>query len=636
MADLEWSFEVSGNAKEQLDLVDEALKGLPTDLAQVEAALAKLNRASDAQRIAKIQDPLKQNRALLELQARELRDVAKAAEQMADAEKHAGQEAKKAAKAGGAAKAGDDHELGKSMLEGAGLGDMLKLGTAAGAAGMAVEAVVGTLKKAISLASDLTVGFVTLGIEASTANKRQIGSLKGLEGEQSEQVLGRLEEMARAAGRSDEKAVDAFRSLRNAGLDTAEALDVLAASSDVKWMAGGSEEAAASYEEVFKKIQTLSKVGAKDLVKLTDAGIALPDLAEALGKRTGKTADEALKALRKGTADSMAVQNALLDVVDNAGGNKGLGSIAQTESVGDVQAQYERLGQIAGDLFENVDATPIANALARVSDLLNGEFGERLTAVINKSFSWIAEQIASVDLEKWLGRGVAAVEYLSDAWDGLSEGLEPALLQLRQLDAVMTTVNEAMGHSEDSVGGWKIVGTAIGGVVVAVVATVDAIRLLIDAAEIMYLGFMKLSTGVGELIGSGIGDLFGIGKDASKGMAEGIRAGQADVEKAASDMAKAVPETARTDLRTHSPSREMADIGWDTGEGFKLGLDDSDPANALNFAVSPPDLEGLPMGGAGGSFTMGDIIVQGASDPETTADRVEERMRALLEEMLAA
>jgi hypothetical protein len=70
----------------------------------------------------------------------------------------------------------------------------------------------------------------------------------------------------------------------------------------------------------------------------------------------------------------------------------------------------------------------------------------------------------------------------------------------------------------------------------------------------------------------GAGQAWDVGKDTARGMGEGIKDGAGWVWGGIKDLASGTEETARDQLRTHSPSRVFRDIGKDVTDGLALGI----------------------------------------------------------------
>lgn len=84
--------------------------------------------------------------------------------------------------------------------------------------------------------------------------------------------------------------------------------------------------------------------------------------------------------------------------------------------------------------------------------------------------------------------------------------------------------------------------------------------------------------------------LTGLGRNASQGMANGLREQITAVQAQAKRLSATLVATVRTQLGIHSPSRVMAELGRHTGEGFRVGVGQEAAAvqSAMAAMVAPP------------------------------------------------
>lgn len=654
MSDLEWSFEVSGNAKEQLELVDQALQGMPQDLAAVEDAIKQMDRAFEAAKIAKIQDPMKQNRALLDLHRRALKDAAAAANVNAQATdeldaalKHIPADAKKAADAlsDGAASTGSGSGIAGGIADGLGLKDFAAMGGAAGLAAKATEIAVDAVKELVSAVADATVEFVKLGVEQGRIERQNKAMLASFDGaDVAAETLAHLKDVASDVGTDTQDVVDAYRELRSAGVDAARANEVLAASYDAAARIGGGPEAAKQLQDLFAKMKTLGKIEGEQLDQLRKSGVDLDSVYGALGKRMGITADEAHKALVSQKADIGDVQQAILDAIRAQNGGVELGSAAKTLALGDVDAQLARLQNRAIDLFAGVNTEPIAHAIGKISDALEGPFGDQLRKLVGGAFEWIGKQVEKIDFDKLAADAAHFIDEAGKAWDGMQKGLQPVLKSMDEVDKAVSAVDSALGEGggfgDSSL--WQAIGAAIGATAMAVVSLYEAARVLravIKAVgEDLKFVFYDLPKMISDRLGALVAEFFGFGKATSDGFKNGLMAGLPEVESASDEIAKAAQHTIAKRLDINSPSKVMQELGMWTGEGFKLGLEETEPTSALDFEVAAPDMTDVSTTTTTRAFgpIQVDVHVNGSDSPAETAKSVKTELLSILDELAAS
>lgn len=498
MSDLEWSFDISGNAKAALEDVDAVLASLSKPLESAEAGLKKLERALAAQAISKINDPLKQNTALMRLHVQGLREEkdaqekinatnAKAAEswlKVYNAEKKAHEEhAKKVAtkvsednraQAGGAA---------TGVLGALGLGDLAKLTTVAGAAELAAEAVVGLTKMLASLGTS----FIKLGIDSAEGKKAMLGALDTFEEGRTSKIFGILQNMGIAAGISADKTVAAYADLRAAGFKAKEAQDVVAASFDVAAQKGGGAAGAAAadkFTDVFTKLRALGKVGSRDLLTIArDLGISTDSLTDAMAKRMHTSADQARKTLADGKADATIVQNALLDVVQTKFDKGGpLGTKAKELAGSTITAPLQSLKDLVANLFEDVNIAPFAKALQNIIAALKDEkVGGALQKSVNRIFDLFAG-VQNVDFAAIFLTGAEALDKIVTGAEALvgafANGGDGTKFLMQALGAMLSTITLIQASG---IGGiFEIMGTTAKGALVVIESIGHAVEAITE------------------------------------------------------------------------------------------------------------------------------------------------------------
>jgi len=596
MADLEWVFQVVDKASGPLKHIDQKLGAMPNDLSKVEAALKKVDHAAKLQGIAKMRDPLKQTQALLTAHRNRLLDVHRA-------------EAKMNAGAG----AGAGASLSSSAL-----------GLAAGA-GMAF---VGVLEKIGSSAAGAAVNLFKFALEASESKRAMVASLRVFGEADADRTFSILQKMGLAAGVSADKAVASFRDLRAAGFEAKGAQDILAASFDVSAALGGGEQGAAAAEkfrDLFTKFETLQKAGSKDILKLaTEARIGPEVLAEALGKRMKTSSAEAKLALEQGRVAAADMQNALLDVVQtkfDKGG--GLGTLAKSFASSNLPSQLQRTKDLLSNLFEDVDASPLTNALKKFGDALEGDSGKRLGELANKVFGAL-KVLDKIDVAKGVSTTVSVIISAVDAaerfGDAFSKAFDPG--PLMQVDSALSGVEAKLGlvgGKGDAIAALgKIVGTAMIPLLIyaRVLLTVDmAMNKLRETA----IGATAAVVDMGRAVAGLVSSLGLNGADAVKGLATGLAEGKIDLTKVATDLALAIPNAVEAKLQIESPSKVMRQLGEHTAEGYALGVSGGPTAT-----FEPVISVGAPELGRGGGVNIGGGVSVSVSVHNTTATSPEE------------
>lgn len=644
MSDLEWLFTVDGNAKEALSQVDQVLAAMPKDLAKTEAGLKALERALNAQNIAKINDPLRQNLALAKEHARVLREEAAAADKAAASERakalatQRDADATKRATEAAHAKAAEEAKrqtdaVGGALANAFGVGNLLKITSVAGAIDLVASAAKGLVTGVAGGALEL----FKFGLEASQGKRAMLGMLQVFEGGRTDTAFSALQDMGIAAGQSADATVQAFAQLRSAGFKAKEAQDIIAASFDISAARGGGEQgkaAADKFQELFLKFRALGKVGSKDMLALArDVGVdPSKQLPEALAARMKVPVAAALKLLEAGKADAATVQNALLDIVQkniNKGG--GLGTKAKELKAGDVLLQVQSLKDVVSNLFENVDVSPFAKALGNVSEAIKKVDGEggRIGKIVDRLFALgggIGDLDATSAIESAVELFDAIVTDLEQIKAGFSatfdsKAFEQTTAALDKIDALMGNV----GKSSDQA---SSLGKVFGFIATQVAISVAALAKFIELEERV----------VGSIAGT-VSKVAGVAQEVGTGFSQGIKTGDGGkVFDAAVTMATAPIRAVTSTLDIRSPSRKMEGLADMTWEGWERGNEKAAPGAGFDARLdvaSSSSGGGRAQAASGGGRSLvvnfGDIIVQGASAAADVRDAVYDGVLEALE-----
>lgn len=576
MADISWDFELVDKATPAIKEIDGAMGKLPQSLAEVDAALKKVDNAAKLQSIARTKDPLKQLELGLKLQKSRLTEAAGAA----------GTHEKAIAKAGDASKS-----AGVS-LETFGLGFAAKLATVAGLTELAVAGV----KKLGSFAYDGITGLVKLGIESSEAKTAMLGALDVFEGGKSEAVFGTLQDMGIAVGLSADKAVKGFTDLRAAGFKAKEAQDILAASFDVAAQKGGGEGGAAAadkFQDLFVKFRALEKVGKKDILSLArDVGIAPEALAEGYAKRIGKSADAARKLLDDGKAGALDVSNALLDIVQakfDKGGK--LGDKAKELASGSVTLQLQRVKDLWGNLFEDAKIKPFAKAVEKLAESLGGPLGDKVKALTDKFFALF--NFDAIDIDGPLNKAVDIASRLVDKsiefGSGFRSAFDPQMVV--GFHKSIDDFNKSLGVSSKS---WSDIGASVGkfvtylGIALEITMRIGEVvqKLAPHLAKFALTGGAANVADAGGWLGGKIAGFFGKGEQTAKGFAAGIAAGTPDVAAASKGMVQGSADAIVEKAEIRSPSKMTFRFGGYMAEGISEGWQSRDPMGDIGADVA--------------------------------------------------
>lgn len=659
MADLNWAFTLSDEMTKPLDHIEKALESLPNDLEAVERAMVSLEKQSEMRKLSKMTDTVKAQQAILRIHHKEL--TAKAAlesKAFAAAEKAAQKEAQIAQKAQdtqqklaeqSAQKAAAMqqkrsmaeamslrsaqrsqqtqiahhqkmqqkiwHEQGKAAAHAHKIQSDLRRKELAG--GVALGNLLSMLaQKALQFGVSILRGAKSLAefaLEAAAGKRAAVAMIATFEGADAGRVEEILGEMAKAAGVTGDKTAEMFVKLRGAGLEAQEAQNTIAAALDVRAMQGGGEKgmaAADKFLDMIAKIGVLAKASPKDLKMLAvDVGINPEKIAEQMAKRTGGTAKAALALLDSGKADAMAIQTALLDVIQQRGGGGAFGSLAKSFQAGDVSGQVTSLKEELSGLVDDIDFSPLAKGLAEVRKFFAGDAGAR----IKDAFAGLGP-LLTIAGEKAL----VVFNAFSKAFDGaMLKDMSGVLAKfVGMLGLLDTKTLEGVGQAFALIA--KFLGAATFVAISFFAVMFKSITNTVVVINSMFSALLELP-----------GKMIDLGKAMIDGLLGGIDAGLSKLGDAAGKLAGTFIGTIKDKFQIRSPSRVMMGLGEQIGAGFSMGVESS-----------MPDIGALPALGEGGSVSgrggivinLGGIVVNGTSDAASreAASRVESDIKGAL------
>ncbi len=651
MSDLSWVFEVVDKSSGPLKNIDDKLKVLPNDLNQVETALKKVDEAAKLQALSRM-PALKQASVLLKDHAAKLRESKLAEEKTAAAKKVSQQKMLENAKAKyeqnrKAQQAAIQREMAqvkafKEKIAAAKVVEQQKseqlIGELVNVAGMGASFAVGLGTAFLGAAMALT----KFGIAASQAKTAGVGMLQPFEGARSEKAFDVLQRMGIAAGQSADETARAFQKLRSAGFASKSAQDVLAASFDIAGLLGGGEQGKQGgdkFREMFAKLALKGKAEGEDFKVLSEIGVGLDPLAEALGRRLKVDAKTAKALMQSGAANGVDLQNSILDVVQkkiNGGG--ALGTKALSSASKSVDAQMQSLGDNAKRIFQDVNVQPFVDALAQVNKALAGDTGARIKVLANNFFQ-LFEAGGKLNLVRALEVTVDIVEQLWTKAETFGAAFEKAFDTpfLADFNAVLNDVDAKLGIAPSrGADGFAALGKVIGTVATGFVVFLRVLETIDRVIAKIGDGVKGLATGAF----SKVVDIASKGSAAVEGLAQGLLSGKTDITAAAAKLGNLIPQTVAGELEIRSPSRVMDRLGENAGNSLMGGFEGTQPSISVDDVVSAPSITLGDIGASGRgsvSVQIGDIVVPAGGDAgriaRELAGRVREEMLKVFEEM---
>lgn len=620
---LQWTFDLIDRVSGPAGEMQRKMGGLPSQLKEIDAALAHLEKTQKQVDFAKETDPIKKQTKGLQLLKGELQG-------MPAAESKAGSGAMAMGAEFAAASAGVTiaidilSELGKKLLE---IG--IELGkTAIEAAGF---------KKSM-----------TSSLEAFTENRAD-----------AEKTFDLVQNMAMQVGIADDDASKFYRNLLASGFKAKEVQDILAAGFDVSALRGGGEDGKQATDALLaniQKIKALGKLDSRELLSFSrDVGIKPDDIIKSIADARGISVEMAKKLAEGGELGADESITAILKTVQKVADKGGaLGSRAAEMADKSVTAQVQILKNSFGNLFEDVNIEPLAAFLKKVNSLLDPDSptGKRAKAffetIYNAVFKFIGalgegdgmEKIFSAILdvgEALIGAFQKGWPYVKAFGEAFGKSLKPAM------DAVGPIFKQVFGEMKDNKGPdpkilkfFEFLGEF---------ASISYQGLILLIGGIVWLDSKMLEfwASVAATIGAGIDwirttfagfDLAKIATDLINGFWTGLSTSWADLLKRFEGLLNLLPAAAKKALGIASPSKVFSALGEHTSQGFMIGMEKPDVGGAMAAIVEPPGLAGptgpsmaspassvtasgmagggARGGGGGVSVSLGPITIDGA------------------------
>jgi hypothetical protein len=528
------------------------------------------------------------------------------------------------------------------------LGITSKLGSGAGAAGLASVAIAGIGVAAVGAA----VGMVALGakiasvaLEAKAARDESLGLLRVLaKGDASvpEKLAGTFDKLGVPLDVGTKK----LQQLTDAGLRGSDALAALKLGADLKIGSSGSEA-------------VLSKISA-------------------LGSEYSKLKDEATSTNAKIAADAKTklagwpeTYKAKLAEIATQMGVTGTGADAAARKMSTLAGAAYRIDKVKGDALVTLGGMiekPLDRAASKVADLIEA-FGkspaaQKLMGELAASITWVADKVS--EFANAVTRDLPIYQPLIDkmitgfkvvgAVIGVAAGIVIGAIGAAAIvvGAAATAIGAAVGLVSDNWDGMKnaVIGAIdrvvngvsgfVASVVASVAATIGAVTMLKDR-------FVEA------------------GANIVQGIIDGVTGAAGRLLASVGDLASRAVNKFKSVLGIASPSKVFTMQGEFVGEGAAIGIKNSVPKVAsatdkiANAAIEPfkpyagggvgapslgsdvaPSLGSMPSPSTGKSgdvhFHFGDINISGVQtdNPQELARSVRREIEAMLEAMSAS
>lgn len=325
----------------------------------------------------------------------------------------------------------------------------------------------------------------------------------------------------------------------------------------------------------------------------------------ALERETGQSAEQ-LEALSRSLLDAkVAAEDMPAALRAAATAEAALGSGGSAEFLKNIRAGKDSVGELASEVQSKFGGIVEQRMLSLDMQ------GARLKKNLAGLFEDLDIEPVLLALEKFVGMfdethavGRAVRELLGGIFQPLIDNADKVytvieafvLGALIALTKLYLNVRDLFGFEdtslEDTLASAETAGRVL---VVTAGALIFTLGVLAAAVLAIPLALVALGIGIAEAL-MWLGDLGAAGWDAAgdllDGLVDGIYKGGSRFVDAVKDLASRAIKTAKEVLGIASPSKEFAEIGHYTGEGFIEGIDDMAPAanDAMGRMVEPPEV----------------------------------------------
>lgn len=552
---MEWTFKVLDEMSDPLTAMAKSSKDLEHKLKEAGTELEKLERIAKLDEIKKMTDPLQRQIATLRLYKD---DLHRASEAQREAHESGGMLHKLFGAEGffAAEMIEKAAEFGHKILE---LGERF--------AETAIEAA--QFKRRALSVFDLMLG----GKEAAGEEFEQLQKIVRGSTATKQEVLSQYQQMFSFTDRFGVRATE----------------DVIAAGADIQKALGSN--ASGAFLGVIRNIEAMGGLNQRTIRQLRETGIATPtkvyDALAADLHTTSKGAQNLIKAGKISQEQSITTLLKLVQTRIDKGGS--LGSFSVERSSKNVTDQLKNLKEEYESVFQDIDTTPIADALAHIAHMFakGTESGDAMREKAEKLFSAIAK----------------GAEFAGEHLPGFVDWLTATLEVLEKIAVVLKPVV------------WGMKAVANVGFMAASIATGEGPRTMDDADAIdkqnrskeqaakddiarMEAQIDALSAATADKVAANdtlAAAMQKSGIDTGAGFMEGL-ASSVTPDATGKIFQEGVLDALASKLDMHSPSRVMIKQGGFAGMGWNIGFN-----REMNAS-------GMFGGSTGGGFSAGGML----------------------------
>jgi hypothetical protein len=458
--------------------------------------------------------------------------------------------------------------------------------------------------------------------------------------EKAAEIVTMADEMARSMGAKTTDVTKSLRELMGSGFDVTASKAIVSAQMDIRSI--NPDANLANMNQALAKMAGSGKFNLEQAEAVLGAGVNDDMFYSILTKITGsKNRGDVFKKISAGMVSDKQGLDAMLQAVQQMQGGGPLGSASAEKSkttvsgaMNNALAMFERLFKAINTSAVGAKLIELANIAARLFDPAQPG-GKRFLGLLDRTTDLALKVFDGIDSGKVtaafdaiISAGNSVLSFLQPIVQGFKAGFGEAASSVRM---IVDHFGIGQGPTTSMASALKLVGTAIGWIVVGIGVAVGAIGFLVAKIAGVAVFMWGAAASIGIAIISGITG----GIDSAKaGLIANLKA-----------LAELLPDAVRKLLKIQSPSKVFADIGVNTMRGFEVGiLRGPDPSMLVADRMqvpAPPSIDargallasGLaPEGSSARSVnvdvTFQRIEVNGNIDPEEFARMLGKSMRA--------
>ncbi len=460
---------------------------------------------------------------------------------------------------------------------------------------------------------DLVRTGAQMAIDASSFKEDSISAFEAIlhSRQAAADVFDQVDELAGRLGLDDAAAIDKMRQLMASGFSSEQAIRILEQTANVA--AARGDAAADKFATVIATFEAKGKFDTAVLNQMAKAGIRVEDVYQALATKLGKTIDQVRAMAKAGQIDAAAGVDAIMAATEKAFGG------AAAKKAETFSKLLFRVKDALGDLFQDVDLTPLKDLLKNLLSALNGPAGEGLKNAISSFFGSLFKILASTfqgpegqkKLERFLNTMTNAILMAGE----ILEKHGPFIV--KTLDQIFTLLGSNKGGGGGEKPWWQKaiefladfgLKLMAGDIVGTIDMVVDALRDLFGFDEVPR--FSELLEQIKAQLSEWWDSLFGGGESAGNSIVSGIISGIQSASGALFSTLMALGSrmltTFMASIDAHSPSRAFADVGAFIPQGAAMGVENDNSAqDAVDNMVVPPSASAARGVGAAAAAGLG-------------------------------